>query len=159
VSSGFEQILGGILGGGGGGQSGGGKGAAMAGMAAVAAPMILKFLQGGGLNKLLGNMQSKGMEDKAQSWVSKGENKAITPQELEQVVPKEQIDQLAQQTGATPEQAEEGCWRRLCRRSSTRARPRASCRNRRSSTTCLASCSARSNSARQARTLKHESGV
>ena len=157
MSSGFEQILGGILGGGGGGQGGGGKGAAMAGMAAVVAPMILKFLQGGGLNKLLGNMQSKGMEGKAQSWVSKGEDKAITPQELEQVVPKEQIDQLAQQTGATPEQAEE-VLRRLCRRSSTRSRPRASCRNRRSSTTCLASCSARSNSARQARTLKHESG-
>jgi uncharacterized protein YidB (DUF937 family) len=108
LSSGFEQILSGILGGGGGGgQGGGGKGAAMAGMAAVAAPMVLKFLQGGGLDKLLGNMQSKGMEDKAQSWVSKGENRAITPQELEQVVPKEQIDQLAQQTGATPEQAEE----------------------------------------------------
>jgi uncharacterized protein YidB (DUF937 family) len=79
----------------------------MAGMAAVAAPLLLKFLQGGGLNKLLGNMQSKGMEDKAQSWVSKGENRAITPQELEQVVPKEQIDQLAQQTGATPQQTEE----------------------------------------------------
>jgi uncharacterized protein YidB (DUF937 family) len=39
--------------------------------------------------------------------VTTGENKAITPQELEQVVPKEQIDRLAQQTGATPEQAEE----------------------------------------------------
>lgn len=108
MSSGFEQILGGILGGGGGGgQGGGGKGAAMAGMAAVAAPMILKFLQGGGLNKLLGNMQSKGMEDKAQSWVSKDVNKAITPQELEQVVPKEQIDQLAQQAGVPTQQAEE----------------------------------------------------
>jgi hypothetical protein len=71
VSSGFEQILSGILGGGG-GQGGGGKGAAMAGMAAGAAPMVLKFLQGGGLNRLLGNMQSKGMEDKAQSWVAKG---------------------------------------------------------------------------------------
>jgi hypothetical protein len=44
VSSGFEQILGGILGGGGGGQGSGGKGAAMAGMAAVAAPLVLKFL-------------------------------------------------------------------------------------------------------------------
>lgn len=108
MSSGFEQILGGILGGGGGGgQGGGGKGAAMAGMAAVAAPMILKFLQGGGLNKLLGNMQSKGMEDKAQSWVSKDVNKAITPQELEQVVPKEQIDQLPQQAGVPTQQAEE----------------------------------------------------
>jgi uncharacterized protein YidB (DUF937 family) len=108
VSSGFEQILGGILGGGGGqGGKGGGSGAAMAGIAVAAAPVLLKFLQGGGLNKLLGNMQSKGMEDKAQSWVSKGDNRAITPQELEQVVPKEQIDQLAQQAGVPPQQAEE----------------------------------------------------
>lgn len=39
VSSGFDQILGGILGGGGQGSGGkGGSGAAMAGMAAVAAP-------------------------------------------------------------------------------------------------------------------------
>jgi uncharacterized protein YidB (DUF937 family) len=108
VSSGFEQILGGILGGGGGqGGKGGGSGAAMAGMAMAAAPVLLKFLQGGGLNKLLGNMQAKGMEDKAQSWVSKGDNRAITPQELEQVVPKEQIDQLAQQAGVPAQQAEE----------------------------------------------------
>lgn len=108
MSSGFDQILSGILGGGGGGgQGGGGKGAAMAGMAAVAAPFVMKFLQGGGLNKLLGGMQEKGMEDKAQSWVAKGENKAITPQELEQVVPKEQIEQLAQQAGVPPQQAEE----------------------------------------------------
>ena len=59
------------------------------------------------MQKLLGNMQSKGMEDKAESWVAKDVNQPITPQELQQVVPKEEIDQLAQQTGATPEQAEE----------------------------------------------------
>jgi uncharacterized protein YidB (DUF937 family) len=79
----------------------------MAAMAAVAAPMVIKFLQGGGLNKLLGGFQEKGMADKAESWVGKGENKAITPQELEQVVPAEQIDQIAQKTGASREQTEE----------------------------------------------------
>jgi uncharacterized protein YidB (DUF937 family) len=76
----------------------------MAAMAAIAAPMVIKFLQGGGLNKLMGGMQEKGMGDKADSWVSTGENKPITPQELQQVVPQEQIDQIAQQTGASPEQ-------------------------------------------------------
>jgi uncharacterized protein YidB (DUF937 family) len=108
VSTGFEQILGGILGGGGGqGQGGGGKGAAMAGMAAVAAPMVLKFLQGGGLQKLLGGFQAQGMGDKADSWVSKDDNKPITAQELEQVAGKEEINQIAQQTGASPEQTAE----------------------------------------------------
>ena len=87
MSSGFEQILSGITGAGQGpGQGGGGKGAAMAGMAAVAAPMILKFLQGGGMQKLLGNAQAQGVGDKAESWVSTGENKPISAQELEKVV-------------------------------------------------------------------------
>jgi uncharacterized protein YidB (DUF937 family) len=108
VSSGFEQILGGILGGGEQGSGGkGGTGAAMAGMAVAAAPVLLKFLQGGGLQKLLGGMQSKGMGDKAESWVQPGENKPITPQELKQVVPEAEIDQLAQQAGVPPQQAEE----------------------------------------------------
>jgi uncharacterized protein YidB (DUF937 family) len=79
----------------------------MAAMAAVAAPMVIKFLQGGGLNKLLGGFQEKGMADKAESWVGKGENKAITPQELEKVVGTDEIDQIAKQTGATREQTEE----------------------------------------------------
>ena len=108
MSSGFEQILSGIVGGGGGqGQGGGGKGAAMAGMAAVAAPMVLKFLQGGGMQKLLGNAQAQGVGDKAESWVSTGENKPISAQELEKVVGTDEIDQIAQQTGASREQTEE----------------------------------------------------
>jgi uncharacterized protein YidB (DUF937 family) len=93
------------LGGGGQSQGGGGGGKGMAAMAAIAAPMVIKFLQGGGLNKLMSGFQEKGMGDKADSWVGTGENKPITAQELEQVVPKEQIDQIAQQTGASPEQA------------------------------------------------------
>ena len=108
MSSGLEQILSGITGAGQGpGQGGGGKGAAMAGMAAVAAPMILKFLQGGGMQKLLGNAQAQGVGDKAESWVSTGENKPISAQELEKVVGTDEIDQLAQQTGASREQTEE----------------------------------------------------
>jgi uncharacterized protein YidB (DUF937 family) len=105
--SNLTDLLGGLLGGGGQGQGGGGGGKGMAAMAAVAAPMVVKFLQGGGLNKLLGGFQEKGMADKAESWVGTGENKPITPQELEQVVGTEEIDQIAQQTGASREQTEE----------------------------------------------------
>jgi len=108
VSSGFDEILGGILGGGGQGSGGkGGSATAMAGMAAVAAPLILKFLQGGGLQKLLSGLQPQGAGDKAQSWVSTGENKAITPQELEQAIGTEELDALAQQAGASPEETKE----------------------------------------------------
>jgi uncharacterized protein YidB (DUF937 family) len=79
----------------------------MAGMAAVAAPLILKLLQGGGLQKLLSSLQSQGAGDKAQSWVSTGENMQITPQELEQAVGSTEIEQIAQQAGALPEETKE----------------------------------------------------
>lgn len=79
----------------------------MAGMAAVAAPLILKLLQGGGLQKLLSNLQSRDAGDKAQSWVSTGENMQITPQELEQAVGSTEIEQIAQQAGALPEETKE----------------------------------------------------
>lgn len=107
--SGFEDMLGGILGGQrqAQGQSSGGGSKAAAGMAAVAAPLLLKFLQGGGVQKLLAGLQSQGMGDKADSWVSGGENKAISAQELQQVVGAEEIDQIAQGTGASREQAAE----------------------------------------------------
>jgi uncharacterized protein YidB (DUF937 family) len=79
----------------------------MAGMAAVAAPLILKLLQGGGLQKLLSSLQSRGAGDKAQSWVSTGENMQISPQELEQAVGSTEIEQIAQQAGASPEETKE----------------------------------------------------
>jgi uncharacterized protein YidB (DUF937 family) len=60
----------------------------------------------GGLQKLLSSLQSQGAGDKAQSWVSTGENMAITPQELEQAVGSE-IEQIAQQAGASPEETKE----------------------------------------------------
>jgi uncharacterized protein YidB (DUF937 family) len=47
------------------------------------------------------------MGDKAQSWVSGGPNKPITAQELEKVVPKEEIEQIAKQVGASPQETEE----------------------------------------------------
>jgi hypothetical protein len=65
--SNLSDLLGGLLGGGGQSQGGGGGGKGMAAMAAIAAPMVIKFLQGGGLNKLMSGFQEKGMGDKADS--------------------------------------------------------------------------------------------
>jgi uncharacterized protein YidB (DUF937 family) len=108
VSSGFEQSLGGILGGGGQGQGkGGGSSAAMMGMAVAAAPLVLKFLQGGGLQKILGGLKQEGMGDKADSWVAGGPNKPITAQELTKVVGTEEIEQIAKQAGASPQETEQ----------------------------------------------------
>ena len=54
---------------------------------------------GGGLKDLLDRFREGGQEDKAESWVSKGPNKAIAPQELEQSLGEERIQWLMEQTG------------------------------------------------------------
>ena len=54
---------------------------------------------GGGLKDLLDRFRQGGQEDKAQSWVAKGPNKPIAPQELEQTLGEERIEWLMEQTG------------------------------------------------------------
>jgi uncharacterized protein YidB (DUF937 family) len=54
---------------------------------------------GGGLKDLLDRFRQSGQEDKAQSWVAKGSNKPIAPQELEQTLGEERIQWLMEQTG------------------------------------------------------------
>ena len=54
---------------------------------------------GGGLKDLLDRFRQSGQEDKAQSWVAKGSNKPIAPQELEQTLGEERIQWLVEQTG------------------------------------------------------------
>ena len=59
---------------------------------------------GGGLKDLLDRFRQSGQEDKAQSWVSKGSNKPIAPQELEQSLGEERIQWLMEQTGLPRDQ-------------------------------------------------------
>ena len=116
--SGLEDILGGVLGGGGqasaggglgdvlGGGKGGGGGLSAGNVAAIAAvlgPLLLKFLSGGGMQKMMGQAEAAGAGDKAQSWVAKGENQEIGAVELEKVVGTEEIDQVANAIGADRE--------------------------------------------------------
>ena len=54
---------------------------------------------GGGLKDLLDRFRQSGQEDKAQSWVAKGSNQPIAPQELEQTLGEERIQWLMEQTG------------------------------------------------------------
>ena len=59
---------------------------------------------GGGLKDLLDRFRQSGQEDKVQSWVSKGSNKPIAPQELEQTLGEERIQWLVEQTGLPRDQ-------------------------------------------------------
>lgn len=82
------NVLGGMLGGGG---------------AQPQNPLVqvaLQLLQqNGGLEGLLGKFQQAGYADEAQSWVSTGQNKPISPDVLQQVLGGGEIGKIAQQLG------------------------------------------------------------
>jgi uncharacterized protein YidB (DUF937 family) len=78
--------LGGLLGGGGGGGLGGLLGGGQGGL-------------GGGLGGLLDQFTRSGYGDRMHSWVGPGENHPIQPNELEEALGPNAIDQLSQQSG------------------------------------------------------------
>jgi uncharacterized protein YidB (DUF937 family) len=81
--------------GGGGGLSDVMKGGLGGLLAGGAAGSILS----GGLGDLLNQFQKAGQGDAANSWVGKGENKAISPGDLSNALGADQIDAIASQSG------------------------------------------------------------
>lgn len=59
----------------------------------------------GGLAGLVQQFQKQGMGDLVNSWVSTGENKEISPQQVEQALGSDQVQQIAEQTGQNKQQA------------------------------------------------------
>jgi uncharacterized protein YidB (DUF937 family) len=98
---------GGSLGGGGlgGGSLGGGLGDLLKGglgglLAGGAAGSVIS----GGLGDLLNQFQQSGHGDTANSWVSNGANKQISPNDLANALGADQINSLASQTGLSREE-------------------------------------------------------
>jgi uncharacterized protein YidB (DUF937 family) len=60
---------------------------------------------GGGLGSLLGKFQSAGLGNKAQSWVSGQTNESLSGQEVRQALGNEQVEQMAQQSGMSSDDA------------------------------------------------------
>ena len=108
MDSGLEGLLGGLLGGSG---SKGGLGGMLGGqgggnpLVGMLLPAVVGMLTGGGLNRLMGGMQSAGLEDKARSWISGDANKPISPDEVKQVVDPAHIDDVAQKAGVSHDEA------------------------------------------------------
>ena len=61
-----------------------------------------------GLSGLLASFQQKGMRQQAQSWVSKGENRPVSADEVEQALGDERVSELARQSGMSKREASEG---------------------------------------------------
>jgi uncharacterized protein YidB (DUF937 family) len=94
VNAGAGGSLGGALGGGGGlgDLLKGGLGGLLAGGAAGS-------VLSGGLGDLLNQLQQGGHSETANSWVGKGENKAIAPGDLANALGADQIESLSAQSG------------------------------------------------------------
>jgi uncharacterized protein YidB (DUF937 family) len=125
-SGGLDDLLGGLLGGSGGGGGGGlqdvlggllGDGSAgggigtkaggmnMGALAAALAPLVLKLLKGGGLQKLMQNAQANGLTSEADSWVGTGENQQVSADQMKSVVGHDAVQQVAQQAGISEDEA------------------------------------------------------
>lgn len=63
---------------------------------------------GGGLAGLVSGFQRRGMGDIVDSWVSRGQNKPISPQQVRAGLGREYIQRIASETGMNEEEARSG---------------------------------------------------
>jgi uncharacterized protein YidB (DUF937 family) len=68
---------------------------------------VLEMIQNhpGGVNGLIQTFHSNGLGGVVNSWIGNGENQAITPDQIQQVLSSGQVQALAQKLGVSPEQA------------------------------------------------------
>jgi uncharacterized protein YidB (DUF937 family) len=67
----------------------------------------------GGLSDLLRQFQQNGQGDKAESWINRGPNKPVAPNELEQALGEERITWLMRETGLPRQELLDGLSRDL----------------------------------------------
>ncbi|MEV8546301.1 YidB family protein [Streptomyces sp. NPDC051572] len=101
------SLLGGLLrGAGGGGQSGSGSGNILGALLSA-----LGGSQGGSstgsnpLGGLLDMLTKSGLAEQKDSWVGTGQNQSVTGAQIQQALPDETLQKVAEQAGVTPEQA------------------------------------------------------
>ena len=83
ASGGIGDLLGQVLGGAGGGR-------------------------GGGLGSLLEQLQRTGFSEQANSWVSRGTNKPISPDAISEIFGKDGLEAISRQAGISPDEASHG---------------------------------------------------
>jgi uncharacterized protein YidB (DUF937 family) len=76
-----------------------GKGGGKDVMSQLATMLTGKGGDGMGLSRLLDQFKGAGMGDKAESWVSSGENQPLDPDEVEKAIGSERLAQMSKQTG------------------------------------------------------------
>jgi len=68
---------------------------------------VLQLIQNhpGGVNGLVESFHSNGLGGMVNSWIGSGENQAVSPDQIQQVLGSGQVQALAEKLGVSPEQA------------------------------------------------------
>lgn len=77
-------------------------------LTALLGPLLQQLQAGGGLQDILGKLQAGGLGGQVNSWVGDGANEAVDPQQLGEVLGQGQVDELAQQSGMSPAEVQNG---------------------------------------------------
>jgi uncharacterized protein YidB (DUF937 family) len=56
----------------------------------------------GGMDGILSQLKQNGLADQVQSWVTPGENKSVSPEQVQQGLGSSTIDNIAQRAGISP---------------------------------------------------------
>lgn len=71
------------------------------------------FSGAGGLHGLINSFQQKGLGDIVSSWVSRGENRSITPQQVKEGIGSDRVSQVAAKAGVSEDEAAQTLSRHL----------------------------------------------
>lgn len=102
-AGGLQDVLGGLLGGGTGSRSGGGMN--MGALVAILGPLVAKFLQNGGLSKIMQGAEANGLSAQADSWVGTGANEPLEPGQVRAVVGEDAVHEVAREAGISDDEA------------------------------------------------------
>ncbi len=86
------------------GQQSGGLGGLLSNLGGAGAAGGLGGLLGGGLSELVERFKQAGQGDVADSWVGRGPNKEVAPNQLEKAIGTDTLATLSQQTGLSREE-------------------------------------------------------
>lgn len=81
------------------------QGGSMGAFASVASSLLANDGQSGGISGLVEKFQQAGMGDVVSSWIGKGENLPISPEQLQSVLGSEAVSNMAQKMGLNPDDA------------------------------------------------------
>jgi len=108
MSINIGDLLGNLTGGGGNDDDKSGGGGGGGNLMKMLLPAVMGLLAGGGLQKLLGGLQAKGLTSEVDSWKAGGDNKPVSPSAIKDVLGDDELSKVARQANISEDEAAEG---------------------------------------------------